>query len=105
MHRYLSLVGMAPTSCCELSMALRHLSDAHAVVWFPDEFPPREVDEALTRMVKRRLPPAMVIVTGDPRKYRAQRSATEPGREAPRSTTTVLPKPIFGWTILDALRG
>lgn len=73
---------------------------ATAVVLFPDDFQRREVEAALVALRRARPNLLIVVVTGAPQHLGA---ALEPdGHSVP---PLVLPKPAFGWTILDAIRG
>jgi hypothetical protein len=71
-----------------------------AVVVFPDDFQHDEVEESIVSLRRARPKLLIVLVTGAPQHLRA---AVEPdGRSVP---PLVLPKPAFGWTVLDAIRG
>jgi hypothetical protein len=73
---------------------------ATAVVLFPDDFHRREVEAAVVSLRRARPKLLIVVVTGAPQHLGA---ALEPdGHSVP---PLELPKPAFGWTILDAIRG
>lgn len=67
-----------------------------AVVLFPDDFDTEAVMDALATIRKARPSLLFVLVTRD-----AKRFATVPPGESP---ILVIPKPAWGWTILDAIR-
>jgi hypothetical protein len=67
-----------------------------AVVLFPDDFEKAEIVEAVTRLL--RLDVVLVLVTRDPARFEAL--------PLPRRTVPIiLPKPAWGWTILDSILG
>ena len=73
---------------------------ATAVVLFPDDFHCGEVEATIVSLRRARPKLLIVVVTGAPQHLGA---ALEPdGHSVP---PLVLPKPAFGWTILDAIRG
>ena len=96
---YLSDAGLAPHASNALADACSLPKATFAAVIFPDEF---EVDEVVSRLLELRAArPRLLIllVTSTPQRFL---SALIPdGRSRP---PTVLPKPAFGWTILDAIR-
>jgi len=70
---------------------------AAAVVFFADDFRALEVAAALT-VLGARLPKVLVVlVTADPASF-----LSLPSSDA--AASLVLPKPVWGWTILDAIR-
>lgn len=99
MHAYFSQAGIASFSrqvinpLSELAVSLR------AVVVFPDDFPAHEVAAYLSLIRMRRTDLTIVIVTKEPAVYRAMTIADDRPLRA-----TVLPRPAFGWTILEAIR-
>lgn len=96
---YLSRAGVALQSTRDLRDAGILPPAANAVVIFPDDY---DVDAAVARITSLRAarPQLLIlIVTSVPQQFR---SAVAPGgRSLP---LIVLPKPAFGWTILDAIR-
>lgn len=98
LHGYLDGAGVE-------SRAIRAVRDAHvpakstAVVIFPDEFGVDDVVASITSLRAAHPRLLILLVTGAPQRFRA---ALEPdGHSLP---PIVLPKPAFGWTILDAIR-
>jgi hypothetical protein len=93
LEEYLRQAGIA--TACRRAIADFHTiirGGATAAVIFPDEFTDAAVD-ALLRELRSSLPDALLlVVTGSPRRYQA------------RPYMRVLPKPSFGWDILDAVR-
>lgn len=69
-----------------------------AVVFFPDDFGAEQVLRDIERLHLECPKVVLVIVTSEPRRFEAL--DTPEGAE-PR---TVIPKPAWGWTILDAIR-
>ena len=88
--RYLRGVGIAVRGTRALDEASELASRKRtAVVVFPDDYPTRDVHTALASLKRRDV--LTVLVTSDVRNF----SETD---------TLVLPKPAWGWTILDAIR-
>lgn len=85
--------------------ATRRLSDAWgehpsgAVVLMPDDFDTAEVTEGLSRLLSRLPAPLVIVVTAGPRLFEALVQSLG----APDSVV-VMPKPVWGWTILEVLR-
>jgi hypothetical protein len=99
LHSYLSEAGIASNGTRALHDANRVSSATTVVVLFPDDF--RAADVVATVMSLRSARPKLLIllVTSTPQRFR---SVLDPdGRSLP---PIVLPKPAFGWTILDAIR-
>jgi hypothetical protein len=68
-----------------------------AVVIFPDDFGPSAVADALTNLGAKRPHTLLVLVTCAPKRFV---KVTPPLG----ATTLVVPRPVWGWTILDAIR-
>jgi hypothetical protein len=73
---------------------------ARAVVGFPDDFGCRETIEAVTRLARSRPSLALVLITREPRSF----ALLARGRAGQAAEPLIIPKPAWGWTILDALR-
>jgi hypothetical protein len=70
-----------------------------ALVVFPDEFHSRDVLLELRRIRRERPKVLSLIVTREPHRF-----AELVDDQATGAATVVLPKPVWGWTILDAIR-
>jgi DNA-binding NtrC family response regulator len=70
-----------------------------AVVMFPDDFHSGDVMAALAALRSRRPKALTVVVTREPARF-----DTLPSSDGSQSVL-VVPKPAWGWTILDAIRG
>lgn len=70
-----------------------------ALVLFPDDFALDEVESSLRALRRDRPRVLVVLVTREPERLRGA-IAAESGSISP----IVLPRPSFGWTILDAIR-
>lgn len=97
LHAYFTRAGV-------MAQAMRSLTDARAfapptaaVVIFPDDLQGPDVLAALDRLREAKPASLVVLVTAEPRRFSALASA-------PDAHVVVLPKPAFGWTILDAIR-
>lgn len=97
---YLRRAGVVARSTRALEPTILRSDGVAAVVLFADDFPERDVVGAVSVLVA--LPPRIlpVLVTAEPLRYlRLMRS------DDPAFVPIVLPKPAWGWTILDAIRG
>jgi len=97
LQTYLSLAGLG-------ARGTRRLGDfgrepCTAVVFFPDEFPARDVLRELARLRREQPRVLSLLVTREPQRYVETVSVKGTGL-AP----IVIPKPAWGWTILDAIR-
>jgi hypothetical protein len=99
LHEYFSQTGIASSGRraiypqVELSCAVR------ALVVFPDDFPAHQASAYLSMVRTRRPDLTIVIVTREPPIYRVMTATDGHPLKA-----IVLPRPAFGWTILDAIR-
>ena len=94
---YLSLAGLDARGTRRLGELGR--KPCSAIVFFPDEFSPTAVLRELTRLRREHPTVLPLVVTAEPRRYGAIADA---GGKALRPV--VLPKPAWGWTILEAIQ-
>lgn len=96
---YLHGSGVPTKGSCAVDQLSSLASSAVAVVLFPDEFGTEEMIAAIQNL--RRAQPMLLIllVTREPHRFGS--ALRSDGRSVP---PVVLPKPSFGWTILDTLR-
>lgn len=95
---YLAEAGVTVRGTRRIDLCLEMVLPASsAVVLFPDDFPSSAMAEALGALRRHRPTTLVVLVTGDPRRFE------RPGRDG-RPASLVLPKPAWGWTLLDAIR-
>jgi DNA-binding NtrC family response regulator len=73
-------------------------ANATAVVLFPDDYADKSVIDLLESLRRQRPRLLVVLVTRDPSRFRS--SVDDERALAP----IVLPKPPFGWEIVDAIR-
>lgn len=100
LYEYFTRVGLASNGARELDAVAAVPPAANALVLFPDDFGASEVESTILAVRRTRPKLLIVLVTGAPQRLRA---ALEPdGRSL---LPLVLPRPVFGWTILDAIRG
>lgn len=100
LHSYFTRVGVDSNGARELAAIASAPAAATAVVLFPDDFGASDVAAKVLALRRARPKLLIVLVTGAPQ---ALGAAIEPdGRSLP---PLVLPRPAFGWTILDAIRG
>ncbi len=93
LERYLREAGFTARGTRSLDQICEMISPLRSVViLFPDEFPAAEVLAALALLKRRRPGARPVLVTKDFRRF-----ATVEG-------VVVIPKPIWGMTILEAVR-
>lgn len=100
LQEYLQRAGVA-------SHATRSLCDptmippaSSAVVLFPDDFDAADVSQRISALRAARPLLLLLVVTSEPQPLG---SAVRPDRTS--LSPLVFPKPVFGWTILDAISG
>lgn len=98
LHAYLSRAGLALQSTRELQDACLVSPEATAVVVFPDDFDMKDVLASVTWLRRARPLLLVLIVSSTPQHYRLAAPAGS------AQSLLVLPKPAFGWAILDAIR-
>jgi hypothetical protein len=99
LHAYLESLGVASHATQGLSDASLVSPTTTAVVLFPDEFEASDVVARVLSLRRTRTPLLLVVVTSTPQRFRPALDADAHG-----VSPIVLPKPAFGWSILDALR-
>lgn len=65
-----------------------------AIILFPDDFRCEGVVAALAQLEKLRAPALPILVTAHPQRFANLRN----------EEVLIVPRPVWGWTILDALR-
>jgi hypothetical protein len=102
LHQYLGRAGITSRSTQAVDdVACVAPDDATAVVIFPDDFAEEAVLALVAELRRRRPRLVTVLVTQAPNRFLSALSADDERLPLP----TVMPKPSFGWTILDAIRG
>jgi hypothetical protein len=94
-HDYLTRSGASLSSTSRLEHASEKASDADAIVLFADDYPQEEVVDTIARLSSR----LVVIVTGRGSEFQQLRA-----RRDLRTRIIVLPRPTWGWMLLDAVR-
>lgn len=94
---YLTRAGVAARATRKLDQSDADPCDA--VVFFPDDFALGEVEKELRRLHGESTVLAL-LVTCRPAKFTAAANATKSGK----LRTIIIPKPAWGWTILDTIR-
>lgn len=94
---YLSLAGLDAHGTSHLGELGR--KNCAAVVLFPDNFSSAMVLRELMRLREEHPTVLPLLVTSEPQRYGA---ITDTGRKALQPV--VIPKPAWGWTILDAIQ-
>lgn len=100
LYSYFTRVGVTSNVARELDAVSIVPPAATAVVLFPDDFGPADVEVKLLALRRARPSLLIVLVTGAPQLFGA--ALAPDGRSV---LPLVLPKPAFGWSILDAIRG
>jgi hypothetical protein len=98
LHGYLTRAGVESRGA-RLGEASRIPRGTTAVVIFPDDFEPKEVLRAVASLHDALPATLVVLVTARPQPF-----LTASAVPASASSTLILPKPVFGWAILDAIR-
>jgi hypothetical protein len=96
---YLHRSGVPTRGSCTVDQLPDLASSAVAVVLFPDEFRTDEMLAAILRLRATQPSLLILLITRDPHRFGS--AIRGDGKSIP---PVVLPKPSFGWTILDALR-
>ena len=98
LHAYLTRAGVEARATRRLDDAWRRGS-AESIVLFPDDFDTGEVTDGLSLLLTRSSCPRVIVITAGPRLF-------EPLIEcfAARDSFVIMPKPVWGWAILDLLR-
>lgn len=99
LRHYLTEAGVTSHVTRELLGAAAVPAETTAVVLFPDEFEVEVVETTVLDWRSTRPELLVVVVTTTPQAYRA--ALAPDGRSYP---PVVLPKPTFGWTLLDNIR-
>jgi hypothetical protein len=99
LHSYFTRAGVPSSATRELGAVSSVPLAATAVVLFPDDFEPSDVNAILLALRRARPKLLIVLVTGAPQYFGV--ALAPDGRSV---LPLVLPKPAFGWTILDAIR-
>ncbi len=99
LQAYLQAAGVSSRAARTLHEVAVISSATRAVVLFPDELDARAVLARVTALKAERPGLLLVIVTSHPVRVREM---LDP--DGPPPAPVVLPKPAFGWTILDAIR-
>lgn len=99
LQSYFVGVGISAQSAPSLEATTILPEQTTAVVFFPDGFGAEEVIERVQALHKKRPRLLLLLVTGQARRFS---TALETNRRD--AALLVLPKPAFGWTIVDAIR-
>jgi hypothetical protein len=99
LQEYLQRAGVTAHVTRHLRAPVLHGAAISAVVLFPDDYPLAEVEAAVERITRDRPGVLSVLVTRNPRGF----AALAAGGGA-RRLLTIIPKPAWGWTILDTIR-
>ncbi len=99
LHLYFQGAGVASKTTRRLGGGATVSATTTAVVLFPDEFDPDEVVKAIASLRKARPRALLVVVTSTPQAFGP---ALEPDGHS--TLPLVLPRPAFGWTLLDVIR-
>jgi hypothetical protein len=99
LHGYLSGAGVSSHATRVLGRSASFPADLSAIVIFPDELDAADVVARVAELRRARPRLLVVLVTSAPQRFFV---AVQPdGRSL---LPIVLPKPAFGWSILDAVR-
>jgi len=97
LQTYLSLAGLGARGTRRLDDFWRE--PCTAVVLFPDEFLVKDVLRELARLRREQPRVLSILITREPQRY-----VDSVGVEGAGLAPIVIPKPAWGWTILDAIR-
>jgi len=97
LQTYLSLAGLGARGTRRLGDFGR--TPCAAVVVFPDEFAAKDVLRELARLRREQPRVLPLLVTREPQRY-----VDGAGVKGAGLAPIIIPKPAWGWTILDAIR-
>ena len=100
LQEYLSQIGFACSNCGVMNPLAEVGKQVTVLIAFPDDFPAHEVAAYLAMVRARRPGLKLVIISREPAVYHTMTELSGQPLNA-----TVLPRPAFGWTIVDAIRG
>ena len=98
LQRYLEASGLSAAGNSELRHAKVDAYD-RALVLFPDDFAADEVIAHLQAARAERLEATLIVVTAHPDRFKHAVA-----RDGSMLGVIVLPRPAFGWAILEAIR-
>jgi hypothetical protein len=96
---YLGNSGIVTRGSCAIDALSSLASTSAALVFFPDEYAAGRAVSVLRDVQRARPRLFIVVVTKHPQRFKSVLDTN--GRSV---TPLLLPKPSFGWSILDALR-
>ncbi len=99
LQTYLRQAGVDARGTREIESGVAMDPHPSAAVFFPDEYPPDDVLKEVARLRRERPQVLVVLVTREPQRFAKALEAGE------HTSTIVVPKPVWGWVILDAIRG
>ena len=99
LQAYFMGVGIPAQSARSLDATLDLPGETTAVVLFPDGFRRNEVVERLLVLHEKWPGLLLLIITSEPRSF-----ATALPSDRSSSWLVVMPKPVFGWSVVDAIR-
>ena len=96
---YLGRAGVITNATRHIERAVEQSPEVTtAIVLFPDDFDAEQAALALAQLRLHRPRALRVVITGQPRKFAL------PDERHDEATVLVIPRPAWGWTILDAIR-
>lgn len=98
LQAYFAGVGIHTRSSRTFKLARALRPGMTALVVFPDELPLADVVEGLAAVREQQPWLLLLLVTAHPQRFAAL------SRDGHAVQAIVLPKPVFGWTIVDAIR-
>jgi DNA-binding response OmpR family regulator len=95
LQSYLSAAGVAARSTSEIDDCARAASEnTIAFVLFPDDFSLESVIALVTELTTNQSKALPVLVTAHPKRF----------ENLTTDSVVVMPRPVWGWTILEAIR-
>lgn len=96
---YLGRIGVRAQGATDITGLGKDLAaEMQVVILFPDDFPFATVSAEVTTLRRGRKDVLVVLVTSEPRRYETLPEVA--GGYVP----LVIPKPAWGWTILESIR-
>ncbi len=96
LHGYLRGAGLSVRCASDLRTCVKSTGpETLAIVLFPDDFRWEKVVATLADLAAQRPKALPVLVTANPQRFE---------RVTPSGHVLIVPRPVWGWTIVDAIR-
>jgi DNA-binding NtrC family response regulator len=98
LRNYLTGAGIAARATRDVADALKQSASVDALVVFPDDFDTGDVMDRLLQLLPSSGDRFVIVVTAESQSFASLLQAAGDTR------SVIIPKPVWGWTILEVLR-